>query len=112
MIEGRVAPARRVVVGRRLLAFPPPVAVAMPGEPHVVHVAEYAWFDDAVERSLVHRVVVSLVADFEDAAVLLGRGLHPLAAGDVPRHHLLAEDVLACVEAPARNLGVHPERRR
>ena len=77
----------------------------------MVDVPEGAGPDDAVVGRLIHRAVVALVADFEDPPVGLRGGAHPLAAGDVPGHHLLAEHVLAGLEAADREIRMRPERR-
>ena len=107
-----VTPLRGAVVGRRRLALAAPRTVAMPGEPDVIDVAERARLDDAVVGGLVHRARQALIGDLEHSVVLARRGEHALAARDVPRHHLLAEHVLAGVETADGEIGVRPERRR
>ena len=109
MLERRVAPLRRVVVLRRRLALTPPVAVPVPENAREIDVAEESRLDDAVVRGLVHRVVVALIADLQDLPILQRRLPHAFAARDVPRHHLLAQHVLARVEAPAHDVSVGPE---
>ncbi len=84
----------------------------MPRQPHVIDVAEDAGLDDAVVGRLIHRAGQALVADLEHLVVLARRVAHALAARHVPRHHLLAQHVLARVEAADRDIGVRPERRR
>ncbi len=78
----------------------------------MVDVAEYPGLDDPLVGGLVHRVVVALVANLEHAVVAQRGGAHAFTALQVPRHHLLAQDVLAGVETPDRELRMGPERRR
>src|SRR5438445_1619272 len=107
-----IAPPGRIVVRGRRLALAPPGPVAVPDDARVVEVAELARLDDALVRGLVDRVVVALVADLQDLPGLARGFPHALAAGIVPRHHLLAEHVLARLHAPGRDVGVHPQRGR
>jgi hypothetical protein len=110
MVERRVSPLRCVVVGRRRHAGAPPAAVAVPGETHVVNVAEQLPLDDAGVGGAVNGVVVALISNFEHRAGFAGRRDHPFTADDVPRHHLLAEDVLARGERLRHDVGVRPQR--
>ena len=54
----------------------------------------------------------ALIANLQDPIGLLRRRHHPLAAGDIPRHHLLAQHVLARLEARHDDVRVRPERHR
>ncbi len=74
--------------------------------------AERARLNDAVVARSVERAVVTLIADLEDLAALPGRVAHPLAAGDVPAHHLFAQHVLAGLEAADDEVGMGPQGRR
>ena len=110
MLERGVAPLGRVVIRRGRIAFAAPVAVAMPGDAREVDVAQHTRLDDALEGRLIHRVVVALIADLEDTVRRDGGRAHALAARDIPRHHLLAEDMLAGFEAAHGDVGVRPQR--
>jgi len=110
MVEGRIAPARGVEVRRGRLFLAAPGAVPMPHEARVVDLAQAARLDDPLVGGLVDRIVEALVADLEQATALLRRLLHATAALGIPGHHLLAEDVLARLQAARGDLGVQPER--
>ena len=76
----RIAPRRRIVVGGRRLALATPVAVAVPGQPGVIDVAEQSALEDALIRGVIQRAVETLIADLEHAAVAERGIAHPLAA--------------------------------
>jgi len=78
----------------------------------VINLAERARFHHALVRGLVDRVVVALVADLEQLVVPARGVRHGLVALARLGHHLLAQHVLAGVEASGDDLGVHPQRRR
>ena len=84
----------------------------MPGQTDVVDIPDRAGLDDPVVGRLIHRVVVTLVADFEDPVVPLGGHPHPLASLDVPGHHLLAEHVLAGLQTADGEVRMRPQRWR
>src|SRR5215813_4660363 len=90
---------------------PPPRAVSVPNEPGKIDIPEHSGSDDVQIRGLIHRVVEALVADFEHSPIPRRRGEHSLSAGDVPGHHFLAQDMLASVQAPHRDVRMRPERR-
>ena len=78
----------------------------------MVDVAKDAGLHDPVVGGLVHRVVIPLVSDLEHAVIAQRRRAHAFAALQVPRHHLLAQDVLAGVETTDGEIRVGPQRRR
>ncbi len=112
VVVGGIAPARGIVVGGRGLFLAPPGAVPVPDETRMEDVTQGSRLDDALVGGLVDRVVEALIADLEELAGLLGRVDHAAAAGAVPGHHLLAQDVLAGLERADRHLGVQPQRHR
>ncbi len=112
MIPVRITPLRRIVIGSRRFALAAPRAVAVPGQTDVINVAERAGLENAVVSGLIERARQPLIRNLEDLVVLPRRRAHALAARHVPRHHLLAEDVFAGVEATHRDVRVRPQRRR
>src|SRR5215471_4350296 len=76
----------------------------------MVDISQQSRPNNVVVSSLVNRIIVSLIANFEDSLVAAGSLNHSRTIGLAFSHHLFAQHVLSLVETSHCYIRMHPQR--